>query len=130
MGSLIDPFVPQGDLWIEELFETTSFIPLLHSSARNVIRMMQPALDLVFAAPIALLIVVTGFSRGSRPYLLVGLGLLLFMPEDIFSHFQLLSLLEIHGQLSNLLTIMSQLYILNGVLLNSFGREEEAAAPA
>jgi hypothetical protein len=115
MGSLIDPFVPQGDLWIEELFETTSFIPLLHSSARNVIRMMQPALDLVFAAPIALLIVVTGFSRGSRPYLL---------------HFQLLSLLEIHGQLSNLLTIMSQLYILNGVLLNSFGREEEAATPA
>ncbi len=181
MGSLIDPYVSAGESWIEEIFETASFFPLLffaiyiasplrllifsrrqrrlypilglvlllavfaivflpwllmyegprlHASAKNLLRLAKPVLDTLMAEPLAFLVLAIGLSRGSSPYLLLGLGLLLFLPEDILSHFQLLSRLDPHGQISDLLSITARLYLLNGALLNAFTRRSDRTAQA
>ena len=100
--------------------------PRLHASTKHLLRLAKPVLDVLLAEPLALLVLVIGLTSGSSPYLLIGLGLLLFVPEDILDHFQLLQRLDPHGQLSNLISIASRLYLLNGALLGIFKRQAGA----
>jgi hypothetical protein len=174
LGSLLDPFLLGADAWVEELFATAAFFPLLffavliaspvrllilprrrralylttgvvvlvavfavvflpwlftyegprlHGSVRHLLALARPVLDTVLAEPLALLVLVIGLASGSGPYFLVGIGLLLFIPEDILDHFQLLQQMDPHGLLSNLISIASRLYLLNGALLGVFKRE-------
>jgi len=97
--------------------------PRLHSSAENILHLAQAILDIVLLEPVALLLIVVGFSSGSSPYVLLGLGLLVLLPEDIVGSFRLLRLNEILGQYAQLLFITSQLYIVNGALLSALRRE-------
>jgi len=174
LGSLVDPFLLVGDAWVEELFATTAFFPLLffavliaspvrlliiprrqrilyltagivvlvavfaavffpwlllyegprlHGSSRHLLALARPVLDTLLAEPIALLVLVIGLTSGSGPYFLVGIGLLLFIPEDIIDHIQLLRQVDPHGLITNLISIASRLYLLNGALLGFFGKE-------
>jgi len=94
--------------------------PRFHSSTKHLLRLVRPLLDTLLAEPLALLVLVIGLSSGSGPYFLTGLGLFLFLPEDILEHFQLLGQLNSHGVISNLISIASRLYLLNGALLAAF----------
>jgi len=94
--------------------------PRLHSSTKHLLRLAKPILDTLLAEPLALLVLVIGLTSGSGPYLFIGLGLLLLLPEDILDHFQLLRQLDPHGQLSNLISLVSLLYLLNGAMLGIF----------
>jgi hypothetical protein len=173
LGALVDPFVPGSESWVEELFETASFFPLLffalyiaspvrllilprrqrmlflvagvvvllavsavvflpwllayegprlHASTKHLLRLAKPVLDTLLAEPLALLVLAIGLTSGSGPYLLMGLGLLLIIPEDILSHFQLLSQWEAYGLFSNLISVAARLYLLNGALLSALKR--------
>jgi hypothetical protein len=173
LASLIDPFLSGNEPWVEELFATASFFPLLffslsiaspmrllmlsrrqralyslagialllavfaavflpwlfiyegprlHMSAKHLLRLSKPVLDAILAEPLALLVLVIGLTRGSGPYLFIGLGMLLLLPQDILDHFQLLRHADPHGQLATLLSIASRLYLLNGALLGIFKR--------
>ena len=97
--------------------------PRLHASTRHLLRLVKPILDTLLVEPVALLVLVIGMTSGSAPYVLIGLGILFFIPEDILEHFQLLQKLDPHGQLSNLISIASRLYLLNGAMLGIFGRQ-------
>jgi hypothetical protein len=97
--------------------------PRLHASTRHLLRLAKPVLDTLLAEPLALLVLVVGLTRGSGPYVFIGLGLLFLIPEDILEHFQLLQKLDPHGQLSSLISIASRLYLLNGAMLGIFKRE-------
>jgi hypothetical protein len=174
LGSLMDPYVSTGDAWIEEIFSTAAFFPLLffavliaspvrlvmltrrqrtlnrvvsiivifaifavvffpwlllyqgprhHGTTRHLLALIRPVLDALLTAPLALLVIVIGMRRGSGPYLLLGIGLLLFIPEDIIEHFQLLREAQLHGMVSDLISIASRLYLLNGAILGVFSRE-------
>ncbi len=96
--------------------------PRLHASTKHLLRLTKPVLDTLLAEPLALLVLVIGLTSGSGPYLFIGLGLLLLIPEDILDHFQLLRQVDAHDQLSTLLSIASRLYLLNGALLGIFKR--------
>jgi hypothetical protein len=175
LASMIDPFLSGNEPWIEELFATASFFPLLffslsiasplrllmlsrrqrtlysiagivvllavfaavffpwlliyegprlHASPKHLLRLTKPVLDTILAEPIALLVLVIGLTRGSGPYLFIGLGMLLLIPEDIFDHLSLLRQMDPHGQFSTLLSVVSRLYLLNGALLGIFKREK------
>jgi hypothetical protein len=100
--------------------------PRLHHSTKHMLRLAKPVLDTLLAEPLALLVLVIGLTSGSGPYLFIGLGLLLFIPEDILDHFQLLQRLDPHGQLSNLISLVSRLYLLNGAILGIFKRQPGA----
>jgi hypothetical protein len=174
LGSLVDPFLIGDNAWVEELFATTAFFPLLffalliaspvrllilprrqrvvyltagivvlaavfavvflpwlllyegprlHASSRHLLALVRPVLDTALAEPIALLVLVIGVTSGSGPYFLVGIGLLLFVPEDILEHFKLLQQVDPHGLLTDLISIASRLFLLNGALLGVFGKE-------
>jgi hypothetical protein len=97
--------------------------PRLHSSTKHLLRLAKPVLDTLLAEPLALFVLVIGLTSGSGPYLFIGLGLLLFIPEDILDHFQLLLRLDPHGQLSNLISLVSRLYLFNGAILAIFKRQ-------
>jgi len=176
-GSLMDPFIPAGDAWVDEIFSIAAFFPLLfftvliaspvrliilsrrqrtlygvvgivaillifavvffpwlllyqgprnHASARHLLALVRPVLDTLLSEPIALLVLVIGLRRGGGPYLLLGIGLLLFVPEDVLDHFQLLREAQLHGLVPNLISIASRLYLLNGALLGVFARERGA----
>ena len=97
--------------------------PRLHSSTKHLLRLAKPVLDTLLAEPLALLVLVIGLTSGSSPYLFIGLGLLLLLPEDILDHFQLLRQLDPHGQFSSLISVVSRLYLLNGAMLGIFKRQ-------
>jgi hypothetical protein len=173
LGSLIDPFLPGNEPWVEELFATVSFFPLLffslsiasplrllmlsrrqralyaaagivvilavfaavflpwlltyegprlHASTKHLLRLSKPVLDTILAEPLALLVLVIGLTSGSGPYLFVGLGMLLLIPQDILEHFQLLRNVDPREQLAALFSIASRLFLLNGALLGIFKR--------
>lgn len=94
--------------------------PRLHASVKHLLRLTQPALDTILVEPIALLVLVIGLAGGGGPYVLVGVGLLLFIPEDVVNHFQLLREAAPHEPYSDLLSIASRLYLLSGALLGMF----------
>jgi hypothetical protein len=96
--------------------------PRLHASTKHLLRLTKPVLDTLLAEPLALLVILMGLRSGSRPYLFIGLGILLLIPEDILDHFQLLHQMDARDQFSNLLSIASRLYLLNGALLGIFKR--------
>lgn len=96
--------------------------PRLHASTKHLLRLAKPLLDTLLAEPLALLVLVIGLTSGSGPYLFIGLGMLLLIPEDILDHFQLLRQIDAHDRLSTLLSIASRLYLLNGALLGIFKR--------
>lgn len=96
--------------------------PRLHASTKHLLRLAKPVLDTLLAEPLALLVLVIGLTSGSGPYLFMGLGLMLLIPEDILDHFQLLQQMDPHGQFSNLISITSRLFLLNGAILGIFKR--------
>ena len=100
--------------------------PRLHSSTKHLLRMVKPVLDTILAEPLALVVLAVGFTSGSRPYLLTGIGLMLLIPEDILDHFQLLRQLDPYGQLAALISLASRLYLLNGAVL-AFARRSRPA---
>jgi len=101
--------------------------PRLHSSTKHLLRLSKPLLDTLLAEPLALLVLVIGLTSGSGPYMFIGLGLMLLIPEDILDHFRLLRELDPHGQLVDLISIASRLYLLNGALLGIFGAQKGEA---
>ncbi|MGO9411720.1 MAG: hypothetical protein ACLQCB_13350 [Spirochaetia bacterium] len=104
--------------------------PRVHSSTKHLLRLVRPLLDTILVVPLAFLVLGIGLARGSSPYLLTGIGLLLLIPEDIMEHYQLLLRLNAHGAVSDLVSIASRLYLLNGALLAAFrasARAEERA---
>jgi hypothetical protein len=178
LGSILDPFLPGGESWTEELFSVASFFPLLffsvlisspvrifvwprrsrllafaagilalllvfavvfipwllvsegprvHPATKQLLRLVRPLLDTILTEPLALLVLGIGLARGSGPYLLTGLGLFLLIPEDILEHFQLLLQLNAHGAVSDLISIASRLYLLNGALLAAFRNRSRPA---
>jgi len=102
--------------------------PRLHSSTKHLLRLAKPLLDTLLAEPIALLILVIGLTSGSGPYMFIGLGLMLLIPEDILDHFRLLRELDQHGQLADLFSIASHFYLLNGALLCIFSRTQSSSS--
>jgi hypothetical protein len=164
LGSVVDPFLPGGESWTEELCSVASFFPLLFftilisspvrililprrsralsigagilsflavcavvlipgvllSTPKHVLSFLRPLLDTLLVEPLALLVMVIGLAQGSGPYLLTGLGLLLLIPEDILEHYKLIMSLNAHGTVSDLVSIASRLYLLNGALLAAF----------
>ncbi len=100
--------------------------PRLHSSTKHLLRLTKPLLDTLLVEPLALLIVAVGLTPGSGPYLLVGIGLVLLIPEDILEHLQLLQKMDPSGQASSLISIASRLYLLNGALLAIMRRRNNA----
>jgi hypothetical protein len=100
--------------------------PRLHASTKHLLRLVKPVLDTVLAEPLALVVLAVGFSSGSRPYLLTGIGLVLLIPEDILDHFQLLQQLDPYGQAATLVQLASRLYLLNGALLAAARRRNTA----
>ncbi len=97
--------------------------PRLHASTKHLLRLVKPVLDTLLVEPIALLVLLIGLAGGGGPYVLIGIGLLLFIPEDILDHFQLLRELDLHNLFSDLLSLTARLYLLNGALLALFRRE-------
>ncbi len=85
-------------------------------AAQNGLHLAQTVLDILFLEPVALVLVVLGISRGSSPYFLLGVGLLILLPEDVIGTFGLLQLTERWDQYFHLLFVASQLYIFNGAL--------------
>ena len=99
--------------------------PRLDSPVQYLLHLIKPVLDLLLAEPLALFALVIGLSRGSAPYFLLGLGLFLFLPEDLLGNFHILSQWDPNGEISFLLFLASQLYILNGSLLAALSRKRE-----
>lgn len=97
--------------------------PRLHASTKHLLRLVKPVLDTILVEPLALLVLVIGLAGGGGPYVLIGIGLLLFIPEDILDHFQLLKDVNLHNLFSDLLSIAARLYLLNGALLALFRGE-------
>ena len=102
--------------------------PRLHSTTKHLLHLAKPVLDTLLVEPIALMVLAMGFTRGGRPYVLTGLGLVLLIPEDILEHFQLLQQMDPHGQISILVSVVSRLYLLTGALLAVARPREEKAA--
>jgi hypothetical protein len=182
LGYVMEPFVPPGAHWIEDLFEITSFFPLLvfvayiaspmrlvilprarrraypvlgallligaiavafvpwvvglesarqSTSAERILHLPQTVLDIVLLEPIALVLLAIGVSRSSRPYLFLGIGLALLLPEDMLVGYGILHAGGILGGYAHFVFVISQLYILNGALLACCrNRPEPDAEPA
>lgn len=84
--------------------------------AARLLSALKPELDALLLAPLAVLLLALGAARRARPYLFVGLGLLLMLPSDLFSHYHVLSSVELHEQLATVLLLTSQVYVLIGAL--------------
>lgn len=93
--------------------------PRSHGSLRHLLGLARPLLDTVLVEPVALLVVLIGIAGGGTPYVLVGIGLVLFIPADVVDHVRLLQDLERHNIASDLLSITSSLYLLGGAILAS-----------
>lgn len=173
LGYIVEPFVPVEAHWIEEVFEISSFFPLLvfvayiaspmrililprartrrypllgallvlgaaaiafapwifglggareNSASESVLHLSQVVLDMILLEPIALVLLAIGVSRSSRPYVFLGIGLVLLLPEDLLNGYLPLHAGELVGQYVHLVFVVSQLYILNGALLAAFTR--------
>ena len=86
---------------------------------------------MILLEPIALVLLVIGVSGSSRPYVFLGIGLVLLLPEDLLNGYLPLHAGELVGQYVHLVFFVSQLYILNGALLAAFRcRQEPDAEPA
>ncbi len=75
---------------------------------------------MILLEPIALVLLVIGVSGSSRPYVFLGIGLVLLLPEDLLNGYLPLHAGELVGQYVHLVFFVSQLYILNGALLAAF----------
>lgn len=168
LGYVMEPFVPPGSHWIEEVFEIASFFPLLvfvayvvspmrllmlprarmrmypvlgallligaaavafvpwivglestrlAAAPASLLHLPQALLDIVLLEPLALVLLAIGFSRSSRPYVFLGIGLALLLPEDLLFGYGILCDGGILGGYAHLVFVVSQLYILNGALL-------------
>lgn len=168
LGYIMEPFVPPGSHWIEEVFEITSFFPMLvfvayvaspvrllilprartraypvlgalllvgaaavafvpwvvglegarhAATAESLLHLPQAILDIALLEPLALVLLAIGFSRSSRPYAFLGIGLALMLPEDMLVGYGILGDGDRFGQYAHLVFVVSQLYVLNGALL-------------
>lgn len=94
--------------------------PWLRSGGRphfgRLLRVLKPELDALLLSPLALLLLALGAAQRAQPYLFVGLGLVLMLPSDLFSHYHVLSRVALHEQLAAILLFMSHLYVLVGAL--------------
>lgn len=97
-----------------------TFVPWLRPGGRphpgRLLRVLKPELDALLLSPLALLLLTLGAVRRAQPYLFVGIGLLLMLPSDLFSHYHAVSRVALHEQLATMLLFMSQLYVLTGAL--------------
>ena len=93
-----------------------------NTSSENVLHLSQVVLDMILLEPIALVLLVIGISGSSRPYVFLGIGLVLLLPEDLLHGYLPLHAGELVGQYVHLVFVVSQLYILNGALLAAFTR--------
>jgi hypothetical protein len=176
LGWIVEPFVPHGAHWMEELFEIVSFFPFLvfvvyiaspmrililprsrkrafpvlgavllvgaaavalvpwvlglegvrrNPSSEYILHLSQTVLDMVLLEPIAMVLLVIGVSQSSRPYAFLGIGLLLFLPEDMLVGYGILREGGLFGPYAHLVFVVSQLYILNGALLAAARRHVE-----
>jgi hypothetical protein len=179
LGTIMEPFVPPGGHWIEEVFEVVSIFPLLvfvayiaspirllilprarirgqqvlgallligaaaialvpwvlglegsrqNTTTENILHLSQTVLDIVLLEPIALVLLAIGISRSSLPYVFLGIGLTLLLPEDMLSGYVFLHGASFWGKYAHLVFVVSQLYILNGALLAGFLRRRELDA--
>ena len=182
LGYVMEPFVPPGSHWIEEVFEIVSFFPLLvfvayvaspmrllmlprarmrmypvlgallligaaavafvpwvvglestrlTATPESLLHLPQALLDIVLLEPLALVLLAIGVSPSGLPYLFLGVGLMLLLPEDLLFGYGILSSGGILGSYAHLAFVVSQLYILNGTLLACARfRPEPDAEPA
>jgi hypothetical protein len=182
LGYVMEPFVPPGGHWIEEVFELVSIFPLLifvtyiaspmrililprarmrrypvlgallllgaatiafvpwvlglegarqNTTSENILHLSQTVLDIALLEPIALVLLAIGVSRSSLPYVFLGIGLTLLLPEDMLGGYVFLHGGNFFSQYAHLVFLVSQFYILNGALLaGSRRRQEPDAEPA
>jgi hypothetical protein len=93
----------------------------------RLVPLLKPELDAVLLVPLAVLLVAFGAAPTARPYWFVGLGLLAMLPADVFGHYHVLTDLAIHDQLSALLRLLSQVYVLIGAMLRATAGASYAA---
>jgi hypothetical protein len=168
LGYVMEPFVPPGSHWVEEVFEIVAFFPLLvfvayiaspmrllilprarmraypvlgalllvgtaaiafvpwilglesarqTAASESLLHLPQTVLDIVLLEPIALVLLVIGISQSSLPYVFLGIGITLLLPEDLLFGYGILRSGGRFGQYAHLVFVVSQLYILNGTLL-------------
>jgi hypothetical protein len=86
-------------------------------ASEDVLHLSQVVLDMILLEPIALVLLAIGVSSSSRPYIFLGIGLVLLLPEDLLNGYLPLHAGELVGQYVHLVFVVSQLYILNGALL-------------
>ncbi len=86
-------------------------------ASEDVLHLSQVVLDMILLEPIALVLLAIGVSGSSRPYVFLGIGLVLLLPEDLLNGYLPLHAGELVGQYVHLVFVVSQLYILNGALL-------------
>ena len=96
--------------------------------SENVFHLSQVVLDMILLEPIALVLLVIGISGSSRPYVFLGIGLVLLLPEDLLIGYLPLHAGELVGQYVHLVFVVSQLYLLNGALLAAVARRQPAEA--
>jgi hypothetical protein len=94
-------------------------------AAENVLHLSQVVLDMILLEPIALVLLAIGVTRSSRPYVFLGIGLVLLLPEDLLNGYLPLHAGALVGQYVHLVFVVSQLYILNGALLAASRRRQE-----
>jgi hypothetical protein len=179
LGYIMEPFVPPGAHWIEEVFELVSLFPLLvfvayiaspmrililprarmrgqlvlgaflligaaaiafvpwilgfegsrqNTTPENILHLSQTVLDIVLLEPIALVLLAIGVSSSSLPYVFLGVGLTLLLPEDMLGGYVYLHGGGFFSQYAHLVFVVSQLYILNGALLAGLRRRQEPDA--
>jgi hypothetical protein len=97
------------------------------STPENVLHLSQAVLDMILLEPIALVLLVIGITQSSLPYVFLGVGLALLLPEDLLAGYVYLHGSDFVGQYAHLVFVVSQLYLLNGALLAGFPRRTEMA---
>ena len=75
-----------------------------------------------------MVLLVIGVSRSSRPYVFLGIGLLLFLPEDMLVGYGILREGGLFTRYAHLVFVVSQLCILNGALRAGYRRQKEPDA--
>ena len=100
------------------------------STAESLLHLPQALLDIVLLEPLALVLLAIGFSSSSRPYVFLGIGLTLLLPEDLLFGYGILRDGGWLGPYAHLVFVVSQLYILNGALLAGFRRGPESDTEA